>query len=298
MVVIDCPCKFDAKRLYVVTREYARKQQAFPVGEPLTYRQLHKIVLGALTHVHIFQPKDSGQLLETIKNIKPYLYGQTDHKHRSARKEVDCIMIDGISRFIWEDRFHEYGAIMVDEDHPDWINLWGRYGEITNELRAVALSLCCFIVVTNVGFNLRYDPDKAPVLHTLGEQSTQYRPANITAWHRYYEPWRLDLPTRPPNFVRPYLAHVLPQPWTSFVNVKLVLQREKDSFPRFAMGTSMLGAIKNRDAHVMAVRNSGIVGFANPIGLGGGVQRGVEAANNGTGNFHLYIREDGVDVSI
>lgn len=297
VVVIDCPCKFDVKRLYVVMRGYAIKQQFFDNQKPLTDRQLHKTILGALTHVHIFQPKNSGQLLATIKNIKPYLYGETEHKHLSGRKKVDCIMIDGISRFIWEDRFHDYGAVMVDEDHPDWIDLWGRYEEITNELRAVAISLCCFIVITNIGFNLRYDPDKAPVLYTPGDKSTQYRPAKVTAWHRYYEPWRLDLPTRPPSFARPYLAHVLPQPWTPFVNVKLVLQRAKDSVPRFPKGTSMLWAIKNRKSHLVAVNNGGIVGFADPIGLGGGLQRLVQAVNNGTGNFYLQIRENEVDVT-
>lgn len=277
---------------------YAKKHQALATQKSLTDRQLHKIILGALTHVHIFQPKDSGQLLATIKNIKPYLYGETEHKHYSAQKKVDCIMIDGISRFIWEDRFHDYGAVMVDEDHPNWINLWSRYEEITNELRAVATTLCCFIVVTNIGFNLRYNPDKAPVLYAFGEKRTQYRPAKVTAWHRYYEPWKLDLPTRPPSFPRPYLAHVLPQPWTPFVNVKLVLQRARENIPQFPKGTPMLLAMRNREAHVAAVRDSGIVGFADTIGLGGGLQNSVQAVNNGTGNFHLYINKDGVDVTI
>lgn len=298
VVVIDCPCKFDARRLYTVMTEYARKQQELTVETPLADGELHKIVLAALIHVHIFQPKDSGQLLATIKNIKPYLFGATEHEHHSGPKAVDCIMVDGVSRFIWEDRFHEYGAVMVDEDHPDWINLWQRYEEITHELHAAAASLCCFIVVTNIGFNLRYDPDKAPVLHALGERATQYRPTKITPWHRYYEPWRLDLPSRPPSFVRPYLAHVLPQPWTAFINVKLVLQREKEGCPRFPKGISMMEAVKCREAHVKAVRNTGIVGFANPVGLGGGVKKAVQAANNGTGNFHLYIRKDGVDVTV
>lgn len=278
-------------------RGYVTKKQAFNNQKPLTDRQLHKIILGALAHVHTFRPANSGQLLATIENIKPYLYGETEHKHFSSQKKVDCIMIDGISRFIWEDRFHDYGAVMVDEDHPDWINLWGRYEEITKELQAVATSLCCFIVITNLGFNSRYDPDKAPVLHRLGEKSVQYRPAKVSAWHRYYDPCRLDLPTRPPSFARPYLAHVLPQPWTPFINVKLVLQRVKDNIPQFPKETSMLLAIKNRQPYLAAVHNSGIVGFADPIGLGGGLQKSVHAVNNGTGNFYLYIRKDEVDVT-
>lgn len=295
VVIIDCLLKFDVKRLYVVMKRYAKQQQALTTQEPLTARQLCKIIAGALKHVHIFQPEDSGQLLETIKNIKPYLYGETEYKHYSAQKQVDCIMIDGISHFIWEDRFHDYGAVMVDEDHPDWINLWDRYERITTELRAVATTLCCFIVVTNIGFMGRYDPDKPPILYALGEKPIQYRPWKLSQWQKWHEPWRANLPSRPPNFVRPYLKHVLPQPWTPFVNVKLVVQRVK--IPQFPRGTLLKDALKNMEVHVAAVQQAGFVGFADPIGLGGGVQKAVEAVNKGTGSFHFYITEKGVDIT-
>lgn len=295
VVIIDCLWKFDVNRLHVVMKGYAKKQLALTGEKQLTDHQLDKVIAEALKHVHIFQPEDSNQLLETIKNIKPYLYGETEHKHYSAQKEVDCIMIDGISNFIWEDRFHDYGAVMVDEDHPDWINLWDRYDDITKELRAAATALCCFIVVTNIGFMGRYDPDKPPVLYAFGERPPQYRPWKLSVWQQYYEPWRANLPLRPPNFIRPYLKHILPQPWTPFVNVKLVVQREK--LPQFKKGLPLGEALKARKARLELVQQGRFVGFADTIGLGGGLQKAVQVVNQGTGNFYFYIKPDGVDVT-
>lgn len=294
VVVIDCLWQFNVDRLYVVMKGYAMEMRKLSKQDPLTNKHLHRIIKNALKHVHIFQTRSSLQLLNTLKTIKPYLCGETEHKHYSAKKRVDCIMIDGISDQIFKDRFNDYWAIMVDEDDPNHINIKERYENITNELRALAKAFCCYIVVTNMGWKGRYDPDTPPVLYAPGEKRIKYRPRKLSSFDRLYMPWKAKLPIRPRPFDRPYLKHLLPEPWTPFVNVKLVLRPVPPK--RFPPNTTVLQALKMRDIMPKELRR--FVGFSDTIGLGGGLQKAVRATNGGTGQFHFTITEDGVQVGI
>ncbi|KAI5838315.1 hypothetical protein DFP73DRAFT_565508 [Morchella snyderi] len=197
VVIIDCKSQFSVNRLYEVMRGYAR-QHLQVLSIPSV--QLHGLLKTALSHVHIFRPISSAQLLLTIQSLKPYLYTT---EHQSSKRRIDSILIDGISSFIWRDRWNDYHAIMISQGHPDWIDLQERYSSIVQELQGVAEALGAYIVVTNLGFLGRRggDLDAQPPLRGAKPVAEEKTPIE-----------------------RPYLRNALPAPWNAFVNVKIVLR--------------------------------------------------------------------------
>lgn len=74
------------------------------------------LVQEALTHVHVFQPQSSRQLIETLDWLPSYLLDATAHS--SIHRRLGLLIIDSATAFYWQDRFSSETARFEQPDKP------------------------------------------------------------------------------------------------------------------------------------------------------------------------------------
>ena len=193
-VVVDCDGRFDVARLASVMR--ARRAQEADVAE-------------ALRHVLVVRPASSAEVVATLEVLEDWL--MDEHRHESWERELDCVLVDGISAFYWQDRMDDGAGNAAVERYADTVRL----------LRGLKRRFGCNVVATNWGLARVAVPR-----HELGG-------AAVAA--------AVD-----PTGSRPRLVfrNHLPSVWSAFVDVRIVVER--NLVRQFAAGISVEEALRER----------------------------------------------------
>lgn len=99
------------------------------------------VVLDALTHVHVFRPHSSRQLIETLDYLPFYLLDSTAHS--SIRRRLGLLVLDSAAAFYWQDRFEAETARFEHPDAPR--DKPSRAAEIITRLKKVQDEFDCAI---------------------------------------------------------------------------------------------------------------------------------------------------------
>ncbi|KAI9813658.1 MAG: hypothetical protein M1827_003729 [Pycnora praestabilis] len=223
VVVLDTDGRFDVKRLREVMRYHIlsniSNDSANEKGRDIE-AEIEKVTLEALTHVHIFRPQSSTSLLATVQHLPTYLLtpptsfrsgtgSRQEQSHQSHRRVLRAVMLDSASAFYWQD------LAAAEEDQAtattSKLSQTTHYRTLIKSLREIQTRFACTIIATTWGLQ----PNFPPHHHEYQQHQSHHSSSNS-----------------PPSF-RPHLPPV----WTSFMTLRLIVQRTKT--PRFGPGVSI-----------------------------------------------------------
>lgn len=97
IVWLDTDGRFSSLRL---AQLYARMLQTRSIQS--NELDLDAQVRGGLSHVHVFRPQSSAQLIATLKTVPDYLLSR--NKHHSQQRPLGLVVLDSVTTFYWADR--------------------------------------------------------------------------------------------------------------------------------------------------------------------------------------------------
>ncbi|RVX75372.1 hypothetical protein B0A52_00725 [Exophiala mesophila] len=98
VVWFDNDGRFSAARLAQILCRHL--ERTYP---NLAESEVRSISQQALSHIHVFRPQSSAQLLSTLSDLASYLLDRT--KHASIHRPLGMIVLDPATAFYWQDRF-------------------------------------------------------------------------------------------------------------------------------------------------------------------------------------------------
>ena len=263
-MLFDTDGTFDVHRLAQVMRhllsqtssphQQPGEQQPSDTDEPSL---IDSRVLGALRHVHIFQPQSLDSLVATIQALPTYLFDST--QHHSGGRALDLIAIDSVTAFFWQEKMAGEEA-RWGESSQEAQNGTRRperpspYAVLAQELRSVQRQFECPVITTSWGLS----PVAGTQSHGLG------------------------------GGARPSFRPRLPLAWQNFVTLRLGVGRE--SVKKFAPGMTLEQAERDREAREKAVQEGRFTCWVDLWGVDGGGS----GARKG-GEFQFMIRDEGLD---
>lgn len=262
VVVFDNDGRFDALRLARIMKSRIRS-----CGVEVTEVEVEDIARDALRHVHIYRPQSSGSMIEMLEAVPEYLmeFGS----HYSADRSLRAILVDSMSAFYWQDRMAE--SIPGGEE----LGFQETYQAIVHHLKKASAAFGAFIVVTNWGLHLK---DR--------NRGTSGSPGAISAGAGP-EP----TPSGGNEHVQMFRSH-LPQPWTKFVDVNFVVER--DVIAPFSRGASVVEALSRNEAREKQVNKNGFTGWVSFQDLEPDAQNALKGKD---GMFHYSITPDEITFS-
>lgn len=171
------------------------------------------VVQDALTHVHVFRPQSSRQLIETLDCLSSYLLDITAHS--SIRRRLGLLVLDSATAFYWQDRFEAETARFEHPDAPR--DKPSRATEIITRLKKVRDEFDCAVAYsTSLPFKAVMKAAHLSAVDTLAPK----------------EPRSVN-------------------PWTAFANLTLILSRVE--VPRFSSHMSLEECLRDREKRQEAV---------------------------------------------
>ncbi|EWC46315.1 hypothetical protein DRE_04486 [Drechslerella stenobrocha 248] len=276
VVFIDCDGQFDILRLAAIIQSYvhARLSRAIQfchavikadpdseLGEYLgllhsiTPSHVAELTEYALSHIHVYQPESSLELLDTLADIPSHLAISASHN-----RLLSSILIDGISAFYWLDRSSPLPSddptiVTATSDtppphknqtKPSQSVLQSRFEQLTTALRDLSTRFGASIILTNT-----FIPTAAPT--AASTVSAGGNPA-------------------PPPFPRHLPACYTYSP--RFLSARIVLSQ--DLVAPFRAGIPLRDAHSERQERMHAVRQAGISAWVG----GAGVRRADKSGTN------------------
>jgi hypothetical protein len=169
----------------------------------------------ALTHVHVFRPQSSQQLIDTLDHLPTYLLDTTAHS--SIRRRLGLLVLDSATAFYWQDRFDSETARFEHPEKPR--DKPSRTAEIITRLRKLQKAFDC-----------------AAAYSTSSMSAAVNKPAQLSA-----------ADTGAPSEARSI------SPWTALATLTLNLSRV--DVPRFASHMSLEDCLRDREKRQEAVSN-------------------------------------------
>lgn len=276
VVWIDNDGRFSASRLSQVLRHHLlQKSDTADNTERSGKITADSIVIQALTHVHVFRPQSSSQVLSILESLPSYLLNQT--RHKSSFRPLGLLIIDSATAFYAQDRFD---AEMARLDAPLQQAPAGKPGTsktaaIITHLRDVQARFECAVLFTtttniNSNNNVTILPKQFP-----RERSSTSRP---------------PIADRPTPITPTTTNTPIVSPWTNFAT--LTLQLERVRVPQFAPQMTLEQCLHDAESRLEVVRRGRFVIGVVPKTVeskGKGKTKGME-------NVVLMINEDGVIV--
>lgn len=171
------------------------------------------VVQDALTHVHVFQPQSSQQLIETVDYLPSYLLDATAHS--SIRRRLGLLVLDSATAFYWQDRFEAETARFERPNAPR--DKPSRAAEIITRLKKVQDEFDCAVAYsTSLPFKAIVKVANLSAADTLAPQE----PRSVS-------------------------------PWTAFAGLTLSLSRVE--VPRFSSHMSLEECLRDREKRQEAV---------------------------------------------
>jgi len=262
VVLLDNAGTFDVQRLQRIMRHHI--QQHLPPSSTGPVRMgpsreadadMEALIHTSLQHVHVFHPTSSRSLLATLHSLPSYLLSPT--AHLSGARHLQALLIDDIGAFVWLDRAELAAAPPGPNPDPDPgtgtststapTPLAHRYRTLTTTLQTLQSLLPCPIIATNRAL-------LSPSPSTSSSSSSSRSP------------------------IRPHL----PFAWTSFVTLRLIVERVP--VPKFRESLSVQGAWREAGARREAVERGERVVRVDWWGWEGwraGVREGLEREGEG-----------------
>ena len=158
------------------------------------------IVQDAMTHVHVFRPQSSRQLIDTLDCLPSYLLDPTAHP--SIRRRLALLVLDSATAFYWQDRFDSETARFQHPDQPRATS--SQAAEVITRMKKVQKEFDCAVMF-----------------------STTANPASSAGRHE---------PIAAVEHAAPREARSI-SPWTAFAKLSLKLSRVE--VPKFASHMSL-----------------------------------------------------------
>ena len=143
-------------------------------GEDGTERLVQK----ALTHVHVFQPQSSRQLVETLDSLPSYLLDVRAHSSLSRR--LGLLVLDSASVFYWQDRYDSESARFERPDQPR--DKPSRTAEIITKLRDLQKEFDCAITYST---SSAFSTMNKPVPLSTADSAAPQESRSASAWARF-----------------------------------------------------------------------------------------------------------------
>lgn len=211
-VWLDTDGRFSATRLREVALGVISSS---PAGEDDT-----KGLLGeALSHIHVFRPRSSQQLLDTLDLLPSYLLNPA--AHLSIRKRLGLLILDTATAFYWQDRFDSEIARFLHPDKPS--DKPSRAAETIKRLKKMQKEFECAVAYS-----------------TSSAFAAADKPAHLSA-----------LDTAAPEEPRSV------SPWTASATLTLILSRLH--VPRFSSQMSLEECLRDQGKRQDAVGRGGFV---------------------------------------
>jgi hypothetical protein len=283
VVWIDNDGRFSASRLSQVLRHHLlQRSNTTDHIEQTEKPTADSTVIEALTHVHVFRPQSSSQVLSILESLPDYLLDQT--RHKSSLRPLGLLIIDSATAFYAQDRFD---AEMARLDAPLQQGLAGKPGTsktaaIITRLREVQARFECAVLFTTT-------------TNTTTTTSSSSSSNNTTILPKQL-PRETSSTSRPPIADRP--TPITPtttntpiiSPWTTFATLTLHLERVR--VPQFAPQMTLEQCLHDAERRLEVVSRGRFV-----IGV---VPKTLEPKGKGKvkrmENVVLMITEDGVTV--
>lgn len=265
VVLLDNAGTFDVQRLQQIMRHHIQHHLPSSSTGPVRMGASREadtdtdaLIRASLQHVHVFRPTSSTSLLATLHALPSYLLSPT--AHLSGARHLQALLIDDIGAFVWLDRAElaAYPAPNPDlnaSTSKQPTPLAQHYHSLTIALHALQSLLPCPIIATNRAL-LAPSPSSAS--------------------------------SRSP--IRPHL----PFAWTSFVTLRLIVERVP--VPKFRESLSVAGAWREGGARREAVERGERVVRVDWWGWEGwraGVREGLEREGEGV---RVCVGAEGVRV--
>lgn len=281
IIWIDNDGRFTAGRLLKVVQHHLQETQP-----TLSETETRSVVEQALSHVHVFRPQSSDQLIAILNSLPTYLLDRTIHA--SMHRPLGLIILDPATAFYWQDRFE-----------ADMARLETRWGPQQRQHEPSTLpSKPTQIIIHLKSLQARF---QSTILFTTNRTNTTTAPTNPTTTKLTSHQTR-GLQLQPPI---PSLT-----PWTLYATLTLVLNRLP--VPQFAPQMTLQQCLHDAQRRLDAVQKGRFsvgLDWVNAETWAAGVRerlaegrmRGAEGdagggGHRGTGGFVLRIVEEGVVV--
>lgn len=256
VVIFDTDGRYDVRRQFTVIKSYIL-QRYHIVDETVVDANIDCLIKTAMKHIHVYRPQSTLDMIEMLNGLRVYLLDLDSHY--SASRPLDCVLIDSISAFYWQDRL---AGLVSQKGTPGYQE---RYQILVKKLQEISASFGAFIVATNWGLQhhepLQEDYQGSGVAH-VGVQ----RPGD--------------------NII--FRSH-LPAAWNKFVDIKLVVKR--DVITPFRQGISIIEALNERQAMFSPNYNDNFSGQIDVCSFKTAMQELFKGKN---GRFHYRIGESGI----
>jgi Rad51 len=177
------------------------------------------LIQEALTHVHVFRPQSSPQLIATLDSLPSYLLDVTAHS--SIQRRLGLVVLDSATAFYWQDRFYAETARFEHPDEPR--DRPSRTAEVITRLKKVQKGFDCAILFST---------------SSIAPSVNKHAPPSVEGNVAPHEPRSIS-------------------PWTAFATLTLVLSRLK--VPRFAEHMSLEECLGDREKRQEAIAKGSIV---------------------------------------
>jgi len=141
VVWLDTDNRFSALRLLQVALHHLAKSRP-----TLTSPDQDAIATEALRHVHIFQPRSSAQLLNTLHSLTDYLLNT--HTHNSGARALSLLILDSATSFHWQDRFDSEIARLEAGPEIPYHSQISKTSEAIRLLKALQQQFDCTLLYT------------------------------------------------------------------------------------------------------------------------------------------------------
>lgn len=240
VVWIDCSYRLDILRLRDVMLHEASK--SLPETVP-PYKNLQSAVSSALECLHVFRPQTSSQLLTTVRKLESYIIDLQDQTGDDIG--VGAIIVSDLTSFYWEDRQHEEEekagayhsrhfkpadaakvgeASTLPQESPTHkrsvlFSVRSHHASLALLLSRIATDFLCPLLVSTLTFS-----SIAPAQTASGE---------------------------PSPVPHPTLRSPLPSPWARYVNIEIIVEKER-KWERIPKGTTLEQALQIQRARAKA----------------------------------------------
>jgi hypothetical protein len=214
IVWLDTDGRFSSLRL---AQLYARMLRSHSPQSSKADLEVH--VKDGLSHVHVFRPQSSSQLLATLKNLSNYLLSR-DQRH-SQQRPLGLVILDSATAFHWADRADAEVARLSD---PRATTPPSTTSQAITHLKELEMIFNCTIIfTTDASLQRKNRPRPESIARTVA-----------------------DSPLPPPN------EHAFQDPWTNFAALTLDVHRV--AVPQFTPTMTIAECRRDQPRRIEAVQ--------------------------------------------
>ena len=168
VVWLDSDGRFSALRLREVVLGVVSSSTA---GEDI----MESLLPEALTHVHVFRPRTSQQLVQTLDVLPSYLFNA--EAHLSISRRLGLLVLDSATAFYWQDRFDSEVARFERPDKPS--GKPSQATEIITRLKKLQKEFDCAVTYSTSSAFAAVDKP-TPLL--ASETAAPQEPRSVSPW--------------------------------------------------------------------------------------------------------------------